>query len=96
MERTSSGSGQNGPARGSEPLSSTAPVGQSAGIWRVVAGTIHARYGTFHLKWPEIVLFGGSDWTNGKWSSFRWCCTALDILDNLHFNWSTERLRVVN
>ena len=27
-----------GPARGSEPLSSPALVGQSAGIWRVVAG----------------------------------------------------------
>ena len=33
------GSGQNGPAHGSEQLSSPAPVGQSAGIWRVVAGT---------------------------------------------------------
>ena len=32
------GSGQNGPAHGSERLSSPAPVGQSAGIWRVVAG----------------------------------------------------------
>ena len=32
------GSGQNGPDHGSEPLSSPAPVGQSAGIWRVVAG----------------------------------------------------------
>ena len=31
-------SGQNGPAHGSEPLSSFAPVGQNAGIWRVVAG----------------------------------------------------------
>ena len=37
------GSGRNGPARGSEPLSSPAPVGQSAGIWRVVAGTMYAR-----------------------------------------------------
>ena len=37
------GSGQNGPARGSELLSSPAPVGQSAGIWRVVAGKIYAR-----------------------------------------------------
>ena len=32
------GSGQNGPAYGSEPLSSPAVVGQSTGIWRVVAG----------------------------------------------------------
>ena len=32
------GSGQNGPTHGSEPLSSTAPVGKSAGIWRVVVG----------------------------------------------------------
>ena len=30
------GSGQNGPAQGSEPLSSPAPVGQSEGIWRFV------------------------------------------------------------
>ena len=36
------GSGQNGPAHGSEPLSSTVSVGQSAGIWRVVAGKMYA------------------------------------------------------
>ena len=34
-------SGQNGPAHGSEPLSSPAPVGQSAGIWRVEAGKMY-------------------------------------------------------
>ena len=34
---------QNGPARGSEPLSSPAQVGQSARIWRVVAGKMYAR-----------------------------------------------------
>ena len=32
------GSGQNGHAHGSEPLSFPALVGQSARIWRVVAG----------------------------------------------------------
>ena len=37
------GSGQNDPAHGSEPLSSTARVCQSAGIWRVVAGKMYAR-----------------------------------------------------
>ena len=37
------GSGQNGPAHGSEPLSSPEPVGQSAGIWRVMAGKMYAR-----------------------------------------------------
>ena len=37
------GSGQNGPAHGSEPLSSPAPVGQSAGIWGVVAGKLYVR-----------------------------------------------------
>ena len=37
------GSGQNVPTRESEPLSSPAPVGQSAGIWRVVAGKMYAR-----------------------------------------------------
>ena len=39
------GSGRNGPAHGSEPLSSPAPVGQlqSAGIWRVVAGKMYMR-----------------------------------------------------
>ena len=36
-------SGQNGPPHGSELLSSPAPVGESAGIWRVVAGKIYAR-----------------------------------------------------
>ena len=40
---TITGSGQNTPAHGSEPLSSPAPVGQSAGIWRVVAGKMYAR-----------------------------------------------------
>ena len=56
IERT--GSVKNGPAHGSEPLSSPAPVGQRAGIWRVVAGKnkrAHLRF--FHLNWPEI-LFG--------------------------------------
>ena len=37
------GSDQNGPAHGSEPLSSLAPVGQSAGIGRVTAGKMDAR-----------------------------------------------------
>ena len=37
------GSGQNGTAHGSEPLSSPVPVGQSAGIWRVVAVKMYAR-----------------------------------------------------
>ena len=37
------GSGQNGPAYGSEPLSPPAPVDQSAGIWRVLAGKLYAR-----------------------------------------------------
>ena len=31
-------SGQNVPAHGPQPLSYSAPVGQSAGIWRVMAG----------------------------------------------------------
>ena len=37
------GSGQNGRAYGSGPLSSPAPVGQSVGIWIVVAGKMCAR-----------------------------------------------------
>ena len=37
------GSGQNGPTHGSESLSSPAPVGQSARIWRAVAGKMYAR-----------------------------------------------------
>ena len=41
------GSIQNGPACGSKPLSSPAPVDQSAGIWEVVAGKIHMRNKTF-------------------------------------------------
>ena len=36
------GSVQNGPAHGSEPLSYPAPVGQSAGIWRVVAEKLYS------------------------------------------------------
>ena len=34
---------QNGPAHESEPLSSPAPVGQNAVIWRVVAGKMNTR-----------------------------------------------------
>ena len=61
------GSGQNVPTRGSEPLSSPAPVGQSAGIWRVVAGkNVSACLGPFHLNWPEPVLFGRPERTNRK------------------------------
>ena len=63
------GSGRNGPAHGSEPLSSPAPVGQlqSAGIWRVVAGKMYTRaLDTFHLNRPEPVLFGWPERTNGK------------------------------
>ena len=45
------GSGQNVPAHGSEPLGSPTPVGKSAGIWRVVAGKMYARARTSSL-WP--------------------------------------------
>ena len=34
---------QNGPAYGSDMFNSPASVGQSAGIWRVVAGKMYAR-----------------------------------------------------
>ena len=44
------GAGQTGPAHGSEPLSSPAPVGQSAGIRRVVAGKTYARALDFPFK----------------------------------------------
>ena len=37
-------------------------VGQSAGIWRVVAGKMYI--GVFHLNWPEPVLFGRPERTN--------------------------------
>ena len=51
------GSVQNGFARGSKPLGSPAPIGQSAGIWRVVAGKKCMR---------EPALFGRSERTNGR------------------------------
>ena len=63
------GSAQNVPAHGPEPLSSPAPVGQSAGIWRVVVGKdVRARLGPFHLNRPEPVLLG---WIcrPGKWKA---------------------------
>ena len=44
--RTSSG--QNNPIHGSEPLSSSTPVGHGAGVWRVVAGKMYAR------GWPDL------------------------------------------
>ena len=53
------GSGQNGPAHGSQPLSSPAQVSQSAGIWKVAAGkNVHALLSTLHLNGSEPVLFG--------------------------------------
>ena len=53
----STGSGQKG------PVSSSAPVGQSAGIWRVVAGKMYALA-------LDPVRFGRSEWTNGKRPQF--------------------------
>ena len=50
------GSGQNSPARGSQPLSSPAPVDQSARIRRVVVGR---NVGPFHLNWPERFFAAG-------------------------------------
>ena len=52
------GSGQTGHAQGLEPLSSPARVGQSAGIWRVVAGKRTRAPLTFTLNLPEPVFFG--------------------------------------
>ena len=52
------GSGQYGPAHGSEPLSSPTPVGQSAGIRRVVAEiNVCVRLGPFHLNWNSKFQF---------------------------------------
>ena len=66
------GSGQNVHARGSEPLSSPAPVGQSAGIWRVAAGQMYARALDFSTKnWPQAVLFGQPEPTDGKRPKFQ-------------------------
>ena len=60
-------SGQNDPAHVSQLLSSPAPVGKSAGVWRIVAGKMCAHLGPFpHLNWSEPVLCGRSEWTNGK------------------------------
>ena len=60
------GSGQNDPAHGSEPLNSPAPVGQSAGMGDLWREYVHARLGPFHINWPEPVLFGRPERTNGK------------------------------
>ena len=64
--RTSSG--QTCPAHGSELLSYTALIGQSARVGRVVTGrNVRARLGPFHLNWPEQVLFDRPpDWLDGK------------------------------
>ena len=55
------GSGQNGPAHGSEPLSSPAPVGRKRGKLESC--------GSFYLNWSEPVtfgVFGRPDRTNEK------------------------------
>ena len=43
-------------------------VGQSTGIWRVAVRKriVHVHLGAFNLSWPEPVLFGLLDLTNGK------------------------------
>ena len=70
------GSGQNVPAHGSELLSSPAPVGQSAGIWRVVAGKMCARCLDFPFlktgqnKARTGLLLGRQERTNGKQPQF--------------------------
>ena len=51
------GTGQNGPAHESEPLSFLAPVGQSAEIWRVVAGKIVRAPWTFPFKLSRTSYF---------------------------------------
>ena len=60
------GSAQNGPAHGPEPPSFSAAVGQSAGMWRVVAEKSTRAPWTFHSNWPEQVLFRRPDRANGK------------------------------
>ena len=47
-------------------LSSFALVGQSIGIWRVVAGKNVHLPSRFHLDWPEAVLLSQPEWKNGK------------------------------
>ena len=59
-------SGQNGPAHGSEPLRSPAPVGQSAANRRWWREKCTRALDLFHLNWPEPVLFGRPERTNGK------------------------------
>ena len=58
---------------GSEPLSSPAPVGQSAGNLESCGGkNVRARLYPFHLNWPQPVLSGqtkgkrGVYWTMGQ------------------------------
>ena len=59
------GSDQNGPAHGSERLSSSAPSGQSAGVWKVVAGKIkRASLGPFHLNWNSTLASCYKDISN--------------------------------
>ena len=66
-------SGQNGPSHGSEPLGSSAPVGQSAGIWKVMARKMYARLGALHLNWSEQVLCFRMVRTNGNWPWTFYC-----------------------
>ena len=56
------GSGQNGPAHGSEPLSSPAPVGQSAGIWKVMEGKMYTRALDLSIQTALKLARTGSFW----------------------------------
>ena len=60
---------QNGPAYGSEPLSSPAPVGQiNAGTWKVVVGKNVCEFlGPLHFsKLAKTTSFRRSERANGK------------------------------
>ena len=61
-----SGSCLNCLAHGSEPLSSPAQIGQSAGSWSCGGENVRACLGPFYLNWSEPVLFGRSERTNEK------------------------------
>ena len=83
------GSGQNGPAHGSEPLSSPAP--KRGNLESCGGKNVHARrrLAPFHLNWPEPVLFGRTEQTKGKQPkrslSHLICCRWTSS------NWTTRR-----
>ena len=76
------GSGQSGPAHGSEPLGSPAAVGQSAGIWWVVTErNMGACSLSSTLQFLPAELWNVCDWPAELWNVCDWPAELWNVCD---------------